>query len=725
MKILAPSLLLTISGAAILVAQTQPAAGPALTIDVSQNRHSISPDIYGINQYSDPGLGPALHIPVRRWGGDATSRYNWKNDTWNSAADWYFENFGQPSLDVSKLPAGSVFDQTVDQDHQSGTRTMGTIPMMGWLPKSRGELCGFSVAKYGAQQKTDPYNNADCGNGILLDGTQITGNDPHDTSMPVDESFSQDWLRHLISRYGPANQGGVRIWSLDNEPVWWSGVHIDIHPQNSTYDEVAGLGIQYAAAVKAVDPAALVSGPVCAGWMDYFYSRADLQSGWDTPPYQYWDNPTDQNAHGGVPFVEWYLQQMRNYEQQHGTRLLDYVDVHAYIAPANIAFATDPGDAATQALRLTSTRVFWDANYLFQDQTINAPPQLIPRMHGWVDNNYPGTKLAITEYNWGALNDITGALAQADILGIFGREGLDLGTLWGPPQLTDPGAFAFKIYRNYDDMGGAFGETGVLAQATDPDKLSVFAAQRSDSALTVIVINKTTGSLTSQVSLANFTPDKAAKVFRYSGAHLSGIAAQPDQAVASNGFSATFPAYSITLFVIPQSPASLPVPKPDVAAVVNAASYGKDVAPGQIVTIFGSNLGPSTLQGLALDSNGLVAASLAGAQVLFDGAPAPLVYVSANQLSAIVPYTAAVAPSTHVQVQYQGVRSDALEVPVVEAAPGIFTNDASGTGQGAILNQDGSRNSAANPAARGSVISIYMTGEGQTDPPGFDGKVAG
>jgi len=265
----------------------------------------------------------------------------------------------------------------------------------------------------------------------------------------------------------------------------------------------------------------------------------------------------------------------------------------------------------------------------------------------------------------------------------------------------------------------------VLAQTTDPDKLSVFAAQRSDSALTVIVINKTTGSLTSQVSLANFSPDKAAKVFRYSGAHLSGIAAQPDQAVASNGFSATFPAYSITLFVIPQSPASLPVPKPDVAAVVNAASYGKAISPGQIVTIFGSNLGPSTLQGLALDSNGLVAASLAGAQVLFDGAPAPLVYVSANQLSAIVPYTAAVAPSTHVQVQYQGVRSDALEVPVVEAAPGIFTNDASGTGQGAILNQDGSRNSAANPAARGSVISIYMTGEGQTDPPGFDGKVAG
>src|SRR5215468_3500506 len=130
---------------------------------------------------------------------------------------------------------------------------------------------------------------------------------------------------------------------------------------------------------------------------------------------------------------------------------------------------------------------------------------LIPRMRTWVDQNYPGTKLAISEYNWGALDNINGALAQADVLGIFGREGLDLATLWAPPTTTQPGAFAFRMYRNYDGAGHGFGDTSVRATSADEAKLAVYASLRSaDGALTLIVLNKTGQDLTSTINMTGF-----------------------------------------------------------------------------------------------------------------------------------------------------------------------------------------------------------------------------
>jgi uncharacterized protein (TIGR03437 family) len=161
-----------------------------------------------------------------------------------------------------------------------------------------------------------------------------------------------------------------------------------------------------------------------------------------------------------------------------------------------------------------------------------------------------------------------------------------------------------------------------------------------------------------------------------------------------------------------------------VVGVTNAASYGAAIAPGQMVDVWGTGMGPATLAGLALDSNGMVSTSVAGVSVLFDGIPAPLVYVSAKQCAAVVPYFGAYGPTTHVQVEYQGVRSGPLTVPVSATAPGLFTANASGAGQGSILNQDNTVNSVENPASRGSVVVLWGTGEGRTDPPGVDGRLA-
>jgi uncharacterized protein (TIGR03437 family) len=159
--------------------------------------------------------------------------------------------------------------------------------------------------------------------------------------------------------------------------------------------------------------------------------------------------------------------------------------------------------------------------------------------------------------------------------------------------------------------------------------------------------------------------------------------------------------------------------------LVHAASFlGGPVAPGEIVTIFGANLGPAALSTAQLDPTGKLSNSIAGTQVLFDGVPAPIVYSSAGQVSAIVPYAVAGKTSTVVTTIYNGGKSsNAIAAPVAGSAPGIFTISG-GKGQAAALNQDGNFNSSSNPAPAGSVVVLFATGEGQTSPPGIDGQIA-
>ncbi len=531
-------------GSGTVVPPTPPSIGPALTVNATADRHPISPYIYGMN-FASEAIADDLRLPVRRWGGNSTSRFNWQLDVHNTGMDWYFEN-------IPDEP-GTV-DQFVDQDRRTGTKTLLTMPLIGWTPKRRVAShpydCGFTSIAYPTQDSFDPWDD-NCGNGEIS-GVPITGNDPHSTSAEITTTFVISWINHLTSLYGTAANGGVMFYNLDNEPMLWNSTHRDVHPTPTTYDEMRNSTWAYAAAIKAADPMAKTLGPVVWGWTAYFWSALDWESGGN-----WWEHPQDRLAHGDMPFVEWYLQQMRDYENAHGVRILDYVDVHYYPQATGVSLSP-AGNAATQALRLRSTRSLWDPTYT-DESWIGEPVYLIPRMKQWVTNNYTGTQLAITEYNWGALDHINGALAQADVLGIFGREGLDLATLWGPPDAADaPGVFAFLMYRNYDGADGAFGETSLRSTSADQEKLAIYAAQRSqDGALTLMMINKAGQALTSTVTLTNFQPVATAQVYRYSAANLAAIVHEPNQAVTAGGFTAVFPANSITLIII--SPGGGPV----------------------------------------------------------------------------------------------------------------------------------------------------------------------
>jgi hypothetical protein len=521
-----------------------PAPGPAISVDAGADVHPISPDVYGIN-YASEALAAELRLPVRRWGGNATSRYNWLVDETNAGSDWYFENV------PTDLGAADVF---VEQDRRTGTRTLLTVPLIGRVASRRLDThpfdCGFKVSRYGAQQATDPWD-PDCGNGVHVGGGgEIAGNDPADTSVEAGPEFVRAWVEHLVARHGAAAAGGVAYYNLDNEPMLWSSTHRDVHPSPTSYDELRDRTWAYGAAVKAADPTARTLGPAEWGWTGYFWSALDQAGGGD-----WWNHPADRLAHGGVPFVEWYLQQMAAYEAQHGVRVLDLLDEHFY--PPTVALAA-AGGAEMQALRLRSTRLLWDPTYA-EESWIAEPVYLIPRMRAWVAANYPGTGTAIGEYNWGALDHVNGALALADVLGIFGRERLDLAALWAPPEPGEPGAFAFRMYRNVDGAGRGFGETSVRATSADHGRLASYAALRAaDGALTVMLVNKSGVPLATSVTAAGFAAAAPVRVWRYSADQPEAIVRASDLAPAGAVVTVAVPADSITLLEIPAAGAPPP-----------------------------------------------------------------------------------------------------------------------------------------------------------------------
>ena len=433
----------------VLTAGPGEAATIAVSIEPNADRHAVSPQIFGMN-FGDAAQMSRLRVPVRRWGGNATTRYNWETDTNNSASDWFFTNYAG-SANPANLPSGSAADVFVDEIRAAGGEALITVPLIGWTPIDRVRRWGFSVAKYGAQQQTEcsatgyaSWCNPDAGNGVKPSGSYVTGNDPADTSKAIDATFVTRWMAHLAGRVGTAAAGGVRLWALDNEPMLWNSTHRDVHPAGTTYDELWSKTVAVGAAIKAQDAGAKVLGPAVWGWCAYFFSGADGCS-----------PGADRAAHGGEDFLPWYLDQAKAWEAAHGRRLLDYLDVHYYPQASGVALTSDESNA-TSALRLRTLKSLYDPSYVDESWIGTAVGQavyLIPRMKAWIAAHYPGTRLAISEYNWGSDDGISGALAQAEALAIFGREGVDLATRWVAPADFSKTEDAFLLYLNYDGAG--------------------------------------------------------------------------------------------------------------------------------------------------------------------------------------------------------------------------------------------------------------------------------
>jgi Glycoside hydrolase family 44/Bacterial Ig-like domain (group 3) len=550
--------------ALVTVPRADAQATPTLTVDAAGNPHPINPDIYGLANYGlDANFAKEIQVPNIRWGGDGTTRYNWQQDSSNAGFDWFFTGGNGQATPV---PSASADLMVNTYKTASNAHTLMTIPIIPWVNKSAAWNCSFPVSVYGAQQSTNPYihpNGDNCGNSIASSGTQLLDTNVYANHIDNTVALQQGWLQHLITTFGTAANGGVPYYQLDNEPGGWSNTHRDVEPVQPDYDTIISLGQQYAAMVKQTDPSAKVFGPVdftLGGWIG-------------TPSKQ-------NNLYAG----QYYLQQMAAYDAANHQRILDYFDEHYY------------GGGSTDALELADTRSLWDPTYnsgtWVEQFYFDGPMNLLPRFRTWIQTYYPGTKLSISEYSFAmGTNPLVDMLTETDVLGIYGVQSLDFANMWNVPKPTDPLAYSFRIFRNFDGAGGQFGEISVNSTSTDQGQLSVYGALRSaDGALTVVAINKTTSAIQTTLSLANFNSNSSAAVFTYSNANLAQIITGTPVSVASNSVSYNFPAYSATVFVFTPASATL------AASTTTLAASSTQITTGQSVT-FTATVAPKSGSG--------------------------------------------------------------------------------------------------------------------------------
>jgi len=385
------------------------------------------------------------------------------------------------------------------------------------------------VKKYGPQAKTDPYQ-PDCGNGVKPDGTtMITGNNPLDTSRVINQTFVLAWLNHIDQAIG---KGKVSYFELDNEPGLWNAIQRDVHPNPVTYDELWNRTVQYASAIKKAYPNSKIFGPIPWGWCEYMYSPADNCA----------DGP-DRKAHGDLPLLAWYIQQIGLYKQKYGVQLVDVIDVHMY--PQANGVTSDAEDPATAALRLRSTRGLWDPTYT-DESWINQPIFLIPRIQQWIQMYNPGLQVAVSEYNWGGDNIITGALAQVMILGIFSKYQVFLATRWVVPDPKTITEDAFKIFTNYDGKGSMILGDSINATSNNTLEAEAYAFDNNGQ-LFVVIVNKIDSPLPVMVMLPSGTKGQATL---YSFTFTSPLGPTGTAPISNAMFQITMPAWSAYLAII-------------------------------------------------------------------------------------------------------------------------------------------------------------------------------
>ena len=516
------------------------------SIDGSQDVHPISRFIYGMNGW-DPS-GRPKNLALSRSGGNRMTAYNWENNASNAGSD--YQNQNDDFLGGGNTPNGAVAPG-LEAARAAGAGMIVTMPLIGYVAADKnggGDVAG-TAASPAPNYLASRFRQSMPRKGSAFATTPDTG----------DAFVYQDEYVHFLDDKYPGAFAAANnpIWiSLDNEPDLWQHTHArlrgDTNPatqagQTATYAEMVQRTTDYADAAKDVNPAALVFGPVNYGWqgMIRFQDAADA-------------NNRD--------FLEFYLAQMKNAETATGHRLVDVLDVHWYPEargtcignPMDGCRITDEDtDAAVVAARKQAPRSLWDPTYTenswIAQFSTNGPIRLLPRLHDKIAANYPGTRLAITEYNYGAANHISGAIAQADALGVFGREGLFAATLW---RLVSNNNFiygAFEMFRNFDGANGIFGDTSIRATTSDVATATVYASvdQGNANRMVIVCINKADADTTASITITHGVQFHTARVYQLTAASAQGQPqARADVAVANNAFQYTLPANSVLTLVL-------------------------------------------------------------------------------------------------------------------------------------------------------------------------------
>ncbi len=410
-------------------------------------------------------------VTARRFGGDLTTTYNWVNNACNAGknrnqanGDFLLEALRIPK-DVRARPA-AVIEAMHDASLDMGARSLVTLPLS---PYVAADMQGVVPAA-----ETAPSRR-------FVPTRWTTGAGARD---PIDRSVCDlpQLVARLADKYGAADSSrGVFAYALDNEPGLWTQNHPRVAPSRVTIDDFIARSIVAARAIKTVDPTALVFGP----------------SSWGATEMVNFQNAPDWSAHARYGnFLALYLEAFRRASEQHGRRLLDALDVHWYpFSNRGQLFRTD--SAELDDVRLDAPRTLTEEGFVEEswvpralrggdEHALRLP--VLPSLQRIIARSFPGTRLAVTEFNYGLGKRAPAALALADALGRYATSGVYLATHWG--SLDNLLSDSYRLYRATDACGGDFGGRATAPDHRAHDRLSAYMAD-DGVALRLVLINRT------------------------------------------------------------------------------------------------------------------------------------------------------------------------------------------------------------------------------------------
>ena len=492
-------------------------------IDTTVEISNISPHIYGL-ALSDIDAVESLRPSVYNWTGDGAMRYNiTKGRGWNLGREESyvnsnaFPNSGNHALDF------------IDLANSIDAASSFTLPTLGWVAKDT-STCSFP----------DPVTG-ECTTGreSTCLSQSINGN-PNLTSIEI----NPDDMIAFLQSVKDAGES-LDFISLMYEPELWGIIHYDVHPECMTYRETLDIYQAYSAAIREVVPEAELMGPGTCCWDFYFNSPS---------------GPIDKVENEDKDFIPWFLEKMAEFDAETGKRHLDVLNIHYY--PQNLT--NDFTDIAVAEHRLRAPWSLYDPLYV-DESYINEPVQLIPRMNAWIDEFYPGTKLGIGAWNFGAAESLNGAIAIAEVLGIFGQEELHFASFYPELLPETPGYYAFKMYTNYDNQGGNYGDLAIQAESNFPEVVSAYSSiDLENGNLHIILINRIENVKEFEVEVIwdGFESTGVGAIYQYTGRDLEDFSSDEDPGITGgprpmgvNKQILQLPGYSITHMILEPSEA--------------------------------------------------------------------------------------------------------------------------------------------------------------------------
>ncbi|HEY4223924.1 MAG TPA: glycoside hydrolase family 44 protein, partial [Myxococcota bacterium] len=446
--------------------------GPAdvvLTARFDTERAPISALIYGDNG------GGFANATLERSGGNRLTAYNWENNASNAGTDYCNQN--DSSMGSASDPPANAFSALLDDAQARGTSALITVPMLDVVAADTNDLgdggqgppaCIGDVENSGPDYLHTRFVANQARKGAAF-------SDPPDASDGV---VSEDEMIGYVNAHWP---GVPLLVDLDNEPDLWSSTHVRIHPDPVTYDELVTRTIDFASAVKDASPSATVLGAVSYGYNGYI----TLQ------------DASDSSADGD--FIDYFLDRMQAEDTAEARRIVDVLDLHWYpeATDDNGLRVSNVEDAQAADARVQAPRSLADASYAetswIVDDYLGGPIDLLHTLQGQIDAHYPGTRLSFSEWNYGGGQDISGAVAVADVLGSFGRQGVFAATFFplSDDEPYDVAALAL--------VHAGLGSTSVHAETSDIARVSVYA---SDDPPAFLVIHRDDDDITASLAFA-------------------------------------------------------------------------------------------------------------------------------------------------------------------------------------------------------------------------------